>query len=244
MEQAAMRKDTPLGTETGKKDIVASAKSGGSEGPMSRLDVSKRIVERKLANLEDTKNAVAVIKADEAKAHKLPSAVHEVAMAFAELAGCVQDIAALLDAKKEPELVRMALDSIVNSDVEGKQNANTLALLSAKLLLAQINMPQVQCSRDILDSDPITMHEAKQTIGLLVGDARGILAAGELKAGKRQELGQTVAVLGASAMEIYMLAREGKEIDLVKEALGLLIEHGSDERKILGAKAMLAEIPG
>ena len=179
---------------------------------------------------------------DEAKRHLVAGAKNERTMAYAELVAGICDIVALHEEGVERKLVRKALDTIVNSTVEGKGNTNPLARITARVLLAQIN--DTENVRDILSSDLIAMGDASAAIGALVREAHEIVEKNPdgKNFRKTHELRQTVTLLAASSMEIWMLKQCGTDNELLKDALGLIIEHGPDERKKLAARAMLSEI--
>src|SRR5271157_2631167 len=183
---------SPVGAGAGRKDIVAAAKSAGSEGPMSALDVSKRNVERRLADLETAHSTLSVVAGDDSKTHLVAGAKHERTMAYAELVACISDIVALHENGIEHELVHKAVDMIVNSTVEGKQNTNPLARMTARVLLPQIN--KSKGVSDILASDAHAIDDARAAISNLVSEAKGIIA--EDPDGKnfrkKQELMQTL----------------------------------------------------
>src|SRR5208283_392824 len=132
-------KQSPVGAGTGRKDIRASAKSGGSE-PITRLmDVARNKVSRHIDQLRAAQKKLAETEGDESKARQLPTAKHTVTMAYAELVReCITEIVLLHQGRKDEELVRTALDTIALSKVDGKEHTNPQARLIAESLLAEV----------------------------------------------------------------------------------------------------------
>jgi hypothetical protein len=153
----------------------------------------------------------------EKRARKL-SAEHELKQSVALLAASSLEIAMLAQSGTADELVKDALDLI------RKYGAHESKLAAAAMLY--------------------DVDGAISKITSLVKQAEAAITAKERTARTEMELGQTVATLAGSSLEIIMIAQSGTANELVKDALELIIEHGPDERKQLAARAMLAEMNG
>jgi hypothetical protein len=240
--------DTNKGPEragNGKKDIVAAAKSAGSEGPTSRLDVARNRVDAIIRGHEDAARRVADANGDQDKAQLRARANSGLILAHAELVCSIPDIVELHEGGKDGEIVRKALGLILDTKLDGRDCSNPIARVAARLLRSQIEAGGKKPSMGgIISAEPTTIDRAEDRISMLVGEAREAAGDGKISAGKRISLDRAVAVLASSGMELVVLKESSRNPELAREALNLIVAHSTEEARVLAAKAMLADMAG